>query len=126
VYANFMPGEWLPGTDRGYLRAIYAHADRIGLGVGGPDLRPHRRGQLNHSYPLIAARGANVRAGVAVQDGNLDDINPATGAPVTVSELYQFAKDRLRLDYIFWGTQEPHYSEKVLPFLAAMTPDGVP
>ena len=41
VYANFMPGEWLPGDDRGYLRGIYAYADSIG--VGGPDLLPGRR-----------------------------------------------------------------------------------
>jgi hypothetical protein len=124
LYANFMPGEWLPGADRGYLRAVYAHAESIWLGVGGPDLRPHRRGQLNHSYPLIASRDAKIRAGVAVQDGNLDDTNPATGEPVTAAEYYAFARDRLRLDYIFWGTQEPHYSQQVLPFIRALPRDG--
>jgi hypothetical protein len=116
-YANFMPGEWLPWTEHGYLRAVYAHAESLGVGVGGPDLLPHRRGQRNHSYPLIAARSAGVAAGVAVQDGNLEDINPATGERTTVGELYLFAKDTLRLDYIFWGTQEPYYSQEVLPFI---------
>ena len=120
LYANFMPGEWLPENDRGYLRAVYAHADSIGLGVGGPDLRPYRKGQLKHSYPLIAARGAKVRAGIAVQDGNLDDEDPATGEPIAVADLYRFAKERLRLDYIFWGTQEPYYSKQVLPFIDAL------
>lgn len=119
-YANFMPGEWLPWTDHGRLRAVYAHAERIGLGVGGPDLLPHRKGQLAHSYPLIAARGPGVAAGVAVQDGNLEAKNPRTGKPVTTDELYRFARDRLRLDYIFWGTQEPHYSEEVLPFIRTL------
>jgi hypothetical protein len=116
-YANFMPGEWLPWTDHGYLRAVYAHAESLGMGVGGPDLLPYRKGQQNHSYPLIAARGARVRAGVAVQDGNLEDRNPTTGARVTVAELYGFAKDRLRLDYIFWGTQEPYFSKEVCPYI---------
>ena len=119
-YANFMPGEWIPWTDHGYLRAVYAHAERIGAGVGGPDLLPHRKGQQNHSYPLIAARGSKIPAGVAVQDGNLEDRNPATGDRVTVMELYRFAKDRLRLDYIFWGTQEPYYSEQVLPYIRGL------
>jgi len=119
-YANFMPGEWLPGTERGYLRAVYAHAERIGVGVGGPDLRPHRKGQQNHSYPLIAARGPKTPAGVAVQDGNLEDVDPATGQPVTVAELHRFAQDRLRLDYIFWGTQEPYYSEEILPYIRGL------
>ncbi len=120
-YANFMPGEWLPWTDHGYLRAVYAHAARIGVGIGGPDLLPYRKGQQNHGYPLIAARRAGVPAGVAVQDGNLADRNPATGARVTVAELYRFAVEDLRLDYLFWGTEEPYYSRDVLPFLRGLT-----
>ncbi len=116
-YANFMPGEWLPGGDQGYLRGVYEHADRIGVGVGGPDLLPHRRWQRKHSYSLIAKRGPNTVAGNAVQWGNLEDRNPATGERVTVEELYRFAKEELRLDYVFWGTQEPYYTDEILPFL---------
>jgi len=121
-YANFMPGEGLPDNDHGYLRAVYEHAARIGVGVGGPDLLPHREGQRNHSYPLIAKRARNVVAGVAVQWGNLDDRDPVTGEQVTVDELYRFARDSLRLDYIFWGTQEPYYSDQILPFLRELGP----
>lgn len=124
LYANFMPGEWLPWTDRGYLRAVYAHAESVGVGVGGPDLLPHRKGQQNHSYPLIAARGPKIPAALAVQDGNLEDINPTTGKRVTAAELYRFAQERLRLDYIFWGTQEPYYSREILPFIRAMARDN--
>ena len=116
-YANFMPGEWLPGNDHGYLRGVYAHADRIGAGIGGPDLLPHRRWQRIHSYKLIAARSPNTVAGIAVQWGNLEDQNPTTGRRVTVDELYTFAREQLRVDYIFWGTQEPYYSEEILPYL---------
>lgn len=119
-YANFMPGEWLPWTDHGYLKAIYAHAESIGVGVGGPDLLPHRKGQQNHSYPLIAVRDSTIPAGIAVQDGNLEDRNADTGERVTVDELYRFAKDQLQVDYIFWGTQEPYYSEEVLPYVHSL------
>lgn len=117
-YANFMPGEWLPWTDNGYLRGVYAHAEALGVGVGGPDLLPHRPGQRNHSYPLISERSPAVVAGVAVQDGNLEAVDPATGRPVTVGELARFAVDDLHLDYIFWGTQEPFYTEEILPWLS--------
>jgi hypothetical protein len=122
VYGNFMPGEWLPDSDHGYLRGIYAFADSIGVGVGGPDLLPFRRGQRNHSLPLIAARAASTIAGLAVQDGNLAEKNPATGARVSVEELIRYATDTLRLDYLFWGTEEPYYSKEILPWLARLRP----
>ena len=118
VYANFMPGEWLPGEDRGYLRGVYAYADSIGVAVGGPDLLPSRPGQRRHSLPLIAARGPRTIAGLAVQDGNLAEKSITTGARVTVEELVRYATDTLRLDYIFWGTEEPYYSKEILPWLA--------
>lgn len=117
IYANFMPGEALPTVDRGYLRSIYTLAERIGAGVGGPDLLPFREGQQANSLPLIAQRGAGVVAGLAVQDGNLADLDPKTGLPVTVDALYRYATDILRLDYVFWGAQEPYLTRDVLPYL---------
>ena len=56
-------------------------------------------------------------AGLAVQDGNLKDRNRRTGDQITVPELYEFARDELKLDYVSWGTQEPFYSRDILPFL---------
>jgi hypothetical protein len=117
VYANFMPGERRPADDRGYLRGIYELAERIGVGVGGPDLLPFRKGQQANSLPLIAARAPGVAAGMAVQDGNLEDVDPSTGRPVTVDALYRYAVGELHLDYIFWGAQEPFYSRDVLPYV---------
>ena len=84
IYANFMPGESLPEDDKGYLKGIYRLADSLGFGVGGPDLLPNRRYQRKHSLPLIAARAKGTLAGLAVQDGNLADLNPApaSGSPL--------------------------------------------
>jgi hypothetical protein len=123
-YANFMPGESLPDDDHGYLPGVFEHADRIGVGVGGPDLLPFRRWQQLHSYPLIAARGMHTVAGVAVQAGNLADRNPTTGEKVTAAELHRFARNKLRLDYLFWGTQEPYFTDDVMPFLRTLPSEG--
>jgi hypothetical protein len=120
IYANFMPGEELPSDDRGYLRGVYEHADRIGAGVGGPDLLPHRWFQRQNSLPLIAQRAPGTVAGVAVQDGNLEDTNRDTGERVTAEELYEFARDELRLDYVFWSAQEPYLSDEILPYLQGL------
>ncbi|MHB1313384.1 MAG: hypothetical protein ACYC3L_15310 [Gemmatimonadaceae bacterium] len=119
-YANFMPGDDPPSTP--FLHDVYAHAAAIGVGVGGPDILPFRRFQQMNSLPLIARRPANVPAGMAVQDGNLRDVNPATQRRVTVPELYRYAAEELHLDYIFWGTEEPFYTDAILPFLRTRTP----
>jgi len=116
-YANFMPGEWLPGDDKGYLRAVYIAAKELQVGVGSPDLLPYRPGQLNHAYPLIRSAAGIVPTGIAVQEGNYSDVNPKTGKCATISELLEFATDYLKVDYIFWCTQEPFYSKEVIPFL---------
>jgi hypothetical protein len=126
-YANFMPGEWLPEKDRGHLRAVYRAAKELKVGVGGPDLLPHRRGQRNHSYPLIREASGVVATGIAVQDGNYEDLNPQTGKRVTVPELLDFATNYLKVDYVFWCTQEPYYSGEVIPFFkSARSGAGAP
>jgi hypothetical protein len=123
-YANFMPGEWLPDDDHGYLRGVYATAESLGVGVGGPDLRPYRKQLRSHSYPLIAARPAGTVAGIAVQDGNLADHDPVTRKRISVPKLVAFARDSLRLDYVFWGMQEPYLTRDVLPWLRAHASNG--
>lgn len=118
-YANFMPGEWRATNDKGYLRAVYQAARESKIAVGGPDLLPYRSGQLKSSYPLIREAAGIVRTGIAVQDGNYEDVNPKTGKRITIPELIEFATDYLQVDYIFWCTQEPFYSDELIPFLRA-------
>jgi len=116
-YANFMPGEWLPEKDRSFLRSVYQRARELKVGVGGPDLLPYKPGQMNHCYPLIRESAGTVPTGIAVQWGNYVHKNPKTGKRVTVLELIGFGTDYLKVDYIFWCTQEPYYSEELIPFL---------
>ena len=115
VYANFMPE---PTGDPVLLRSLYEKAAALGVAMGGPDLLPHRKWQLLNSYPLIHQFSGKIPMGIAVQDGNLADVDPKTGKAVTVEELAQFASDYLHVKYIFWGTQEPYFTRDVLPFLA--------
>ena len=81
----------------------------------------YRKELRNHSYPLIAARPNGIAAGVAVQNGNLADRDPVSGQRVTVPQLVAFARDSLRVDYVFWGMQEPFFSHDVLPWLYGQT-----
>jgi hypothetical protein len=118
VYANFMPGEWLPDDDHSYLRSVYQRAKELNVGVAGPDLLPYKPGQMRHSYPLIRECAGVVPTGIAVQWGNYQYENPKTGRQVSIAELAGFATGYLKANYIFWCTQEPYYSDKLLPWLA--------
>ena len=110
VYANFMPGD-------GNLDAVYEAARKLRVGVGGPDLLPYKQWQMKSSYPLIRASSGQLAVGVAVQDGNYAHVNPQTGKQVTIEEIIKFGKEYLGVDYIFWCTEEPYYSEQLVPFL---------
>lgn len=116
-YANFMPGGWAEKQNELYLGGVYRRAKELGVGVGGPDLLPYKPGQMKHSYPFIRACAGYVPTGIAVQFGNYEFQNPRTGRPVRIQELLAFATDYLKVDYIFWSTQEPYYSKQLIPFL---------
>ncbi len=115
-YANFMPGEWRPVDDKGYLRAVYEAAKELKVGVGGPDLLPNRPAQMKGSYPPNPNASSTVAARTAVQEGNYEDRDPETGKPRMVPDLFRFAAEYLAVDYIFWCTEEPYFSEQVIPF----------
>ncbi len=122
IYANFTPGEWLPWNDKGYLRSLYEYGEAIGVGLGGPDLMVTRKGQQNHALKLMHEGQYTVPIGIAVQDGNYfgktGDEKPDaenTSRQNLVPLLHAFAKDFLRVSYMFWVNQEPYFKEDVLP-----------
>ncbi|MEZ4851575.1 MAG: hypothetical protein R3B93_23785 [Bacteroidia bacterium] len=89
-YANFMPGEWLPWEDKGYLKGIYQYGEEIGVGLGAPDLMVTRKGQLNHPLAMMHEGTFTVPLGIAIQDGNYIG---KTGA----DEDYQEDTDKRRI-----------------------------
>jgi hypothetical protein len=121
IYANFTPGEWLPGNDKGYLRGIYHYGEKIGVGLGGPDLMVKRKGQLNHALAMMHEGHYTVALGIAIQDGNYIGETGNTGEGIKkkphdniVALLHGFAKDFLKINYMFWANQEPYFKTDVL------------
>ena len=120
IYANFIPGEWLPGNDKGYLRSIYTYGEKIGVGLGGPDLMVKRNGQLNHTIAMMHENKYTVPLGIAIEDGNYigetgDAIEDSTQQHINIVPLlHAFAKDFLKVKYMFWSNQEPYFKEDVL------------
>lgn len=125
VYANFMPGGFLPYQDSSYLKAVYHFAWKNHIGVGGPDLLPYKPEQIANSYGFIKNSFKKVPTGMAVQDGTIDYINPNTKQKITAKEIYRFAEDYLHLSYIFWGTEQPFFQSEVIPLLKSINRNSV-
>jgi hypothetical protein len=117
--ANFMPGEWLPWDDKGYLRSIYEYGEEIGVGLSAPDLMIQKRGQLNHALAMMHEGHYSVPIGISVQDGNYIGKTNTDEVPRDhtniVPMLYVFAKDFLNVDYMFWSFQEPYFTQDLIP-----------
>ena len=88
-----------------------------------------RKGQLNHALAMMHENEFDVHLGVAVQDGNYIGLTGADFLPGTNPEvslevkenrknivplLHAFAKDFLKVQYMFWVNQEPYFEEDVL------------
>ncbi len=123
-YANFMPGEWLPWDDKGFLRSIYQYGEEIGVGLGAPDLMFTKKGQQNHTIAMMHENKFTVPIGIAVQDGNYIGETNSTkvikNRKNLVPALHAFAKEFLHVNYMFWSNQEPYLIEDVLPSFPAV------
>lgn len=120
-YANFVNGEWLPWEDKGYLKSLYQYGQSIGVGMGAPDLMVRRRGQLNHALAMMHENEYTVPLGIAIQDGNYigqtNNTDVVSNHTNMVPMLHSFAKNFLKVDYMFWVNQEPYFSQDVLSCL---------
>ena len=117
-YANFMPGEWLPFEDKGYLKELYNYGEKIGVGLGGPDLMFRKKGQLNHALAMMHENEYTAPLGIAVQDGNYIGQTNTTKIVKNhqniVPQLHAFADDFLKVDYMFWVNQTPYFEADVM------------
>jgi hypothetical protein len=114
-YMNFLPG----GQD--YIADIASQVAGTGVVMGGPDILPDNQALQRRAYPFYeqfrgrmklfgsmqndsyrhARGGAKVKGKDAAAKGGQVEAGPA--GYWSMEELYVFARDRLRLNYIFWN-----------------------
>ncbi len=105
-YVNFWPCEW--NNDHDYMRRIFEFAATNHVGLGGPDVVPNRKAQMDNSYPFFAKfRGKLRLVAMAVQEPTLTYRNPKTRRPFTKEEFIDFARDYLGANIIFWSPSSP-------------------
>lgn len=113
-YVNFWPCEW--NNDHQYMSRTFAFAAARGIGLGGPDVVPFKKGQMMNSYPFFHQyRGKLKLVAMAVQDATLTYTDPKTGKHFSRADFAAFARDYLRADIIFWTIEVPWLKGKSPP-----------
>ena len=105
-YVNFWPCEW--NNDHNYMGRLFEAAAQQGIGLGGPDIVPYRKGQMKNAYPFFAQYKHRLPlVAMAVQEPTLTYTNPKTAKPFTRAEFEAFGRDYLGARIIFWSTSTP-------------------
>ena len=107
------------------IQALADYSKTHGVGFGGPDIYPTDPVLTNPQrgvYRLYAPLSGIVPLGAAVQQNDYTQKTAfrGGGGETPVKEIYEFGRDKLRLNYIFWGTR-PGYFEKVQAMFADPT-----
>jgi hypothetical protein len=103
------------------IQPLAAYAKTHGVGFGGPDIYPYDP-LLNNPqkgvYGCYATLSGLVPLGAAVQQNDYSQKAAFRGPPgaATVREIYDFGRDKLHLNYIFWGIREGYF-EKVVAMM---------
>ncbi|WP_370677357.1 hypothetical protein [Pleomorphomonas sp. PLEO] len=105
-YVNFWPCEW--NNDHRYMERLFQYAEKNGVGLGGPDVIPYRKGQMKNAYPFFHQYAGKLPLiAMAIQEPTLTYKNAKTGKPFTRDEFEQFATDYLGANIIFWSPATP-------------------
>lgn len=99
------------------IQPLAAYSKTHGIGFGGPDIYPYDPLLTNPQkgvYRLYGPLSGVVPLGAAVQQNDYSQKAAFRGPPgaATVREIYDFGRDKLRLNYIFWGIRKGYF-EKV-------------
>ena len=115
-YINFLPCEW--NNDHGFMQEIFAIAIKNDIGIGNPDTVPYRKSQMKNSYQFLHKYKVDINTiAIAVQEPDYTYTNPKTSKKFTPAELYDFDKNYLGANIIFWNIQQPQFGS-VLKFFA--------
>lgn len=115
-YINFFPCEW--NNDHHYTSRLFSFAKKNHIGLGGPDVVPYRKQQMNDSYPFFHRyKNKLPLIAFAIQGGDYTYINPKTHRHFTPAEFYDFAKNYLGATILFWNVREPQFTKHVLPLI---------
>lgn len=103
LYANWGPA--------GSLEAWAEFGKSVAVGIGGPDVHP---GLVVPSYDVWKKMQGLVPLGAAVQFADYYEDKKARAELIDVARSFAFARDELKLNYLFWANSPREGFERVL------------
>jgi hypothetical protein len=102
------------------LQELTDYQKSIGVGLGGPDVFPYSRNMNDPArgvYRFYPQLSGSVPLGTAVQweDYSAKE-HKGPEDPTPVKEIYEFGRDKLHLNYLFWDTRKGYF-EKVVQMM---------
>lgn len=98
-YMNFLP------RNNGYMADVIKGVTSSGVVVGGPDIMPDDHSLQKHTYPLYREFDGQVPKFGQVEPVCYHHEHEGSGYKTkywTPKELFQYGKNNLNVDYIFW------------------------
>jgi hypothetical protein len=99
-YMNFIP------AGQQYIAEIAEDVAGTGVVMGGPDILPDNRALTRRTYPLYERFGDRMKLFGSMQNDSFRHRRaiPAPGGDPywSMEDLYEYARDRLHVDYVFW------------------------
>jgi len=104
-----MPG-WRPWRD------IERFARELGVGVACPFMAMRDASLTAGAYTLFPRLAGKVPLGVTVGP-HWAELSNREGGPASAWDVLKFAREELRVNYMFWSSRQPHFRDRVQPLL---------
>lgn len=98
-YMNFLP------RNNGYLAEVASAVQSLGVVMGAPDVMPDNQPLVKHTYPLFDQFKGTMPMFGQVEQVCYRHLHDDTSYPTkywTMQELFDFGRDNMHLNYMFW------------------------
>jgi len=96
---------------------LIEHAKKIGVGLGGPDIRIHSANLERNIYHSLCPNKGILPIAYAAQRGNYTQKIPNAEGFYKAEDVLKFAREKLCVDYIFWVRRKPYFERDVVPLV---------
>ena len=116
-FMNFLKG------NQSYLAEVARAVAPLGVAMGGPDVLPDSRELVENTYPLYDEFNGQMPLFNSLQYDSYFHKHVDTSYPTrywTMDEMFEFARDELNVNYLFWNRKKARIPKSSYSWLDAL------